>query len=64
VALCTVIPYTGPVFGLCPCDNGVSSFLSVLPADGADCTETCRGIRIVTECVKLTCTFFENKDVS
>ena len=61
MALCTIIPYTGPVFGLCPCDNGVSSFRCVLPADGADCTETFRGIRTVTVCVKLTCTFLKIK---
>ena len=26
VTLCTITPYTGPVFGLGACDTGVSSF--------------------------------------
>jgi hypothetical protein len=49
----TLFTYTGPVFGLGPCDGGGSNF------GCANSTETCNSIAIY---VILTCILLDNKD--
>jgi hypothetical protein len=35
--------------------------MATTPEDGANCAETYRGNNTVTTCVKLTCTYLENR---